>query len=157
MAKLLRCAMGRRRSRSSLHNDLHPYTHTYTGPVIPRTATPSALGFEVGIEAINIINVAPAAPSRIDALRTINRLALIKLNPTRAEHADTTAAGTPSGTPSGTSSGTSSTSGIDGRRPLAPKFAFGSRLMDLIGEHVLGGFLPLDALPPLAAISPLCV
>ena len=108
----------------------------------------------MGIEAINIINVAPAAPSRIDALRTINRLALIKLNPTRAEHADTTAAGTPSGTSSGTGSGTS---GIEGRRPLAPKFAFGSRLMDLIGEHVLGGFLPLDALPPLAAISPLCV
>ena len=112
----------------------------------------------MGIEAINIINVAPAAPSRIDALRTINRLALIKLNPTRAEHADTTAAGTPSGTSSGTGSGTGSgTSGIEGRRPLAPKFAFGSRLMDLIGEHVLGGFLPLDALPPLAAISPLCV
>ena len=104
----------------------------------------------MGIEATNIINVAPAAPSRIDALRTINRLALIKLNPTRAENTDNTAAGTPSGTSSGSS-------GIEGRRPLAPKFAFGSRLMDLIGEHVLGGFLPLDALPPLAAISPLCV
>jgi hypothetical protein len=104
----------------------------------------------VGIEATNIINVAPAAPSRIDALRTINRLALIKLklklNPTRAENADTTAGAPTYG---------SGTSGIEGRRPLAPKFAFGSRLMDLIGEHVLGGFLPLDALPPLAAISPL--